>query len=44
MTQPTSRLSVSSIILDETVYPEKLKPETIAILKDPGAAIDGGNP
>jgi hypothetical protein len=22
----------------------KLKPETIAILKDPGAAIDGGNP
>jgi hypothetical protein len=44
MTQPTTRLSVSLIIPDEAVYPGKLKPEIIAILKDTGAAIDGGNP
>jgi hypothetical protein len=44
MTQSTTRISVSLIIPDEAVYPGKLKPEKIDILKDSGAAIDGGNP
>lgn len=44
MAQPTTRLSVSSIILDETVSPGNLKPENIVILKNTETAIAGGNP